>query len=151
MIFMSGFLSFVPRVLLLVITLSLLSVIYLLMTKIGLKLKDYLVLWVFRLLEVIVLGGYLGDHADCVQYVSDKVWLWVTNLWSLTKVAVKEPQAAYAALTKSFQNEWTFLQRVVAGCDHAFLEYTLFSRFLPVLFGCEITQSERKLFSRCLL
>ena len=147
MIFMSGFLSFVPRVLLLVITLSLLSVIYLLMRKIGLKLKDYLVLWVFRLLEVIVLGGYLGDHAGCVQYVSDKVWLWVTNLCSLTKVAVKEPQAAYAALTKSFQNEWTFLQRVVAGCDHAFLEYTLFSQFLPVLFGCEITPSECQLFS----
>ena len=67
---------------------------------------------------------------------------------SLTKVTVKEPQAAYAALTKSFQIEWNFLHRVVAGCDHAFsdLEYTLFSRFLPVLFGCEITPSECKLF-----
>ena len=34
-----------------------------------------------------------------------------------------------------------------AGCDPAFsdLEYTLFSQFLPVLFGCEITLSERKL------
>ena len=42
-------------------------------------------------------------------YVSDKVQLWVTNLLSLTKVAVKEPQAAYAALTKLFQNEWTLL------------------------------------------
>ena len=62
---------------------------------------------------------------------------------------MKEPQATYAALTKSFQNEWTFLQRVVAGCDQAFrdLEYTLFSQFLPVLFGCEITPSERQLFS----
>ena len=61
------------------------------------------------------LGGYLDDHAGCEHYVSDKVRLWVTNLLSLTKVAVKEPQATYAALTKSFQNEWTFLQRVVAG------------------------------------
>ena len=51
------------------------------------------------------LGGYLGDHAVCEQYISDKVQLWVTNLLSLTKIAVKEPQAAYAALTKSFQNE----------------------------------------------
>ena len=42
-------------------------------------------------------------------HVSDKVQLWVTNLLSLTKVAVKEPQAAYAALTKLFQNEWTLL------------------------------------------
>ena len=70
-------------------------------------------------------------------------------LLSLTNVAVKEPQAAYAALTKSFQNEWTFLQRVVAGCNHSFsdLEYTLFCQFLYVLFGCEITPSEYKLFS----
>ena len=51
-------------------------------------------------------------------YVSDKVQPWITNLLSLTKVAVKEPQAAYAALTKSFQNEWTSLQQVAAGCDH---------------------------------
>ena len=45
------------------------------------------------------------------------------------------------ALTKSFQNKWTFLQWVFAGCDYAFsdLEYTLFSQFLPGLFGCEIT------------
>ena len=95
------------------------------------------------------LGGYLGDHAGCEHCVSDKVRLWVTNLLSLTKVAVKEPQATYAVLTKSFQNEWTFLQRVVAGCDQAFrdLEYTLFSQFLPVLFGCEITPSEHQLFS----
>ena len=46
------------------------------------------------------LGGYLGDRAGCVQCVSDKIQLWVTNLLPLTKVAVKEPQAAYAALTK---------------------------------------------------
>ena len=56
------------------------------------------------------LDGYMGDYAGRVQYVSDKVQLWVTNLLSVTKIAVKESQAAYAALTKSFQNEWTFLQ-----------------------------------------
>ena len=47
-------LSFVPKVLLLVLTLSLLRVFYLLMTDIVLKLKDYLVLWVFGLLQVII-------------------------------------------------------------------------------------------------
>ena len=41
------------------------------------------------------LGGYLGNHAGHVQYVSDnKVQLLVTNLLSLTKVAVKELHAA---------------------------------------------------------
>ena len=72
-----------------------------------------------------------------------------TSLLSLTKAAIKELQAAYAALTKSFQNEWTFLQHVISGCDNAFcdLESTLFADFLPVLFGCEKTPSEHKLFS----
>ena len=54
------------------------------------------------------LGGFLGDYSSQVQYVVDKVQIWVTHLLSLTKVAEREPQAAYAALTKSFQNEWTF-------------------------------------------
>ena len=65
------------------------------------------------------------------------------------KGCCKEPQVAYAALTKSFQNEWTSLQRVAAGCDHVFsdLEYTLFSQFLSVLFGCKITPFEHKQFS----
>ena len=149
MIFMSGFLSFVPRVLLLVITLSLLRVICLLMTNIELKLKDCLVLWVFRLLRVIVFWVVIW----VIMLVVNTMYLTRFGcgllICSLTKVAVKEPQTTYAALTKSFQNEWTFLQRVVAGCDQAFrdLEYTLFSQFLPVLFGCEITPSECQLFS----
>ena len=87
----------------------------------------------------------------------EKIQLWVTSLLSLTKVANKEPQAvankepqvAYAALTKSFQNEWTFHQHDILGCDNAFcdLESTLFSDILPVLFGCEITPSKHKLLS----
>ena len=61
------------------------------MTYIGLKLKDCLVLyvcaWVFA--GYRFLGGYLVDYPGHVQYVSDKVWLWVTNLLSLIKIAVK--------------------------------------------------------------
>ena len=59
MIFMSGFPNFVSKVLLLVITLSLLRVICLLMTDIGLKLKDCLMLWVLGLLQVITFLGWL--------------------------------------------------------------------------------------------
>ena len=54
----------------------------------------------------------------------------------------QEPQAAYNALTKSFQIEWTSLQcvNVANGCDSSFfdLESTIFSWLLPVLFGCKI-------------
>ena len=95
------------------------------------------------------LGGYLGDHSGRMQYVSEKVNVWVSHLLSLTKIADEEPQAAYTALTKSFQHEWTFLQRVVCGCDSSFLdlESTIFSQFFPVLLGCEVSSSDRKLFS----
>ena len=78
------------------------------MTDIGLKLK----LRLFGALGTQIVAGhhFLGVIWVImlvmynILYVSDKVQLWVTNLLSLTKVAVKEPQAAYAALTKSFQD-----------------------------------------------
>ena len=60
MIIMSDFLSFVPKVLLLIITLSLLRVFCLLMTDIGLKLKDCSVLWVFRLCTLKFPGWLFG-------------------------------------------------------------------------------------------
>ena len=73
------------------------------------------------------------------------------GLLSHTRVADKEPQAAYSALTKSFKmNAWTFLQRIVCGCDSSFVDLdklTKFSQFLPVLFGCEISSMEYKLLS----
>ena len=67
----------------------------------------------------------------------------------LQSLLVRGAQATYTALTKSFQNEWTFHLHVILGCDNAFrnLESTLFSDILPILFGCEITPSERKLLS----
>ena len=95
------------------------------------------------------LCGYLDDNSGQMQYVSEKVKVWVSHLLSLTRVADKEPQAVYTALTKSFQHESTFIQCVVCDCDNPFLdlESTILSKFLPVLFGCEISSLECKLFS----
>ena len=55
----------------------------------------------------------------------------------------------YTALVKSLQCEWNFIQRVTPGCETAFtvLEETLARKFLPAVFGCEISNAEWQLFS----
>ncbi len=38
---------------------------------------------------------------------------WVQSVEKIVKASKCQPQAAYAALAKSIQHEWSFLQRVV--------------------------------------
>ena len=66
----------------------------------------------------------------------------------LSKVAEKQPQAAFAALTKSLQCKWQFLQRVVPNCGNYFtpLDDVLASTFLPAVFGREVTPHKHLLF-----
>ena len=61
-------------------------------------------------------------------------------------MAISQPQAAYAALTKC---EWIYLQRVIPDCDALFapLENIIHSSFLPAMFGCEVSPLELELFS----
>ena len=60
-----------------------------------------------------------------------------------------QPQAAFAALTKSLQCEWRYLQRVVPDCGALFvpLHQVLFDNFIPTLFGCDVSSLERQLFA----
>ena len=64
-------------------------------------------------------------------------------------MATPQPQAAYAAFTKSLQCEWIYLQRVIPDCRTllAPLENAVFTSFLPAVFGCEISPLEFELFS----
>ena len=52
-------------------------------------------------------------------------------------------------MTKSLQCEWIYLQPVIPNCDTLFapLQHTSLTRFLPALFGCEVSQLEQQLFS----
>ena len=63
------------------------------------------------------LGGYAGDHESTEEYVQQRVQKWVHYVEKLTNAAESQPQAAYTALTKSLQFEWTYLQRVIPDCD----------------------------------
>ena len=74
---------------------------------------------------------------------------WDYDIHHLSHMAESQPQAAYAALTKSLQREWIFLQRVVPMCCTLFanLETTLLASFFPAMFGCEISSLEQRMFS----
>ena len=87
------------------------------------------------------LGGFLGGALARDAFVLDKVHQLISDIQHLSCMAAPQPQAACAALSKSLQREWIFLQRVIPECYTLFLdlEKTLLSSFLPAVFGCEVS------------
>ena len=49
-----------------------------------------------------------------------KVEGWADSVRTLSGVARKHPQSAYAGLQKSLQQEWAFVQRVTPGIGNEF-------------------------------
>ena len=82
------------------------------------------------------------------SFVSCKVQERSKYIELLSSVATSQPQAAYIALTRSLQHEWTFLQRITPHCGQFFdkLDHVLTSQFLPALFGQDITSNKRLLY-----
>ena len=83
-----------------------------------------------------------------INYVEEKVEEWLEHLAQLSAAAVRLPQDAYAAVTKSSSQEWNYIQRVIPECGPALspLEKAISEGFLPKLFGCEISPAERQMF-----
>ncbi|KAL3764483.1 LOW QUALITY PROTEIN: hypothetical protein ACHAWU_009969 [Discostella pseudostelligera] len=83
------------------------------------------------------LGGYIGSGATKDKWIGDMVAKWVAAVETLAKVAVKYPQTAYAGFTFCLQNEWQYLQHVVADTGPFFepLEKAIQCHFLPALLG----------------
>ena len=95
------------------------------------------------------LGGVIGDTDGRNSFVSCKVQEWSKYIKLLSSVATSQPQAAYIALTRCLQHEWTFLQHITPRCGEFFdkLDHVLTSQFLPALFGQDSTSNERSLYS----
>ena len=74
---------------------------------------------------------------------------WSTLVESLVTVAETQPQVAYSAFVRSVQSKWIFLQRVSQHCESLFapLEEIISQKLLPTIFGSEVSQIERELFS----
>uniref|UniRef100_A0A1X7U925 Reverse transcriptase domain-containing protein n=1 Tax=Amphimedon queenslandica TaxID=400682 RepID=A0A1X7U925_AMPQE len=95
------------------------------------------------------LGGVVGDREGQTGFIKSRVEKWSHILNRLAEIAVEQPQAAYAALTKSIQNKWQFTQRLIPNCQQALtdIEHLLANSILPAIFGCEISHPGEK----CLL
>ena len=67
----------------------------------------------------------------------------------LSKIAEKQPQAAFPTLVKLLQCEWQFPQHVIPSCGNYFtpLDDVLTSTFLLAFFGCKVTPCEHLLYS----
>ena len=94
------------------------------------------------------LGGFIGDKTCQDAWLKPKIAGWVKSVEALTKIALREPQAAYAGLTRSLQSKWVYLHRVMDGIQDQFapIEEAL-RKFIDVLFAREATDEDRKLYS----
>ena len=83
------------------------------------------------------LGGFIGSGATKEKWLGEMVAKWASAVKTLAKVASKFPQTAYAGFTFCLQNEWQYLQRVVADTGPFFepLEKAIRTHFIPALLG----------------
>jgi hypothetical protein len=82
------------------------------------------------------LGGYIGETESRDLWLQEKVDRWSEVVEALASAAGNFPQAAYAGLTKSVQQEWQFVQRVIEGIGDNFtdVQKAITECFLPALF-----------------
>jgi hypothetical protein len=95
-----------------------------------------------------LLGGYVGEEWDQNDWIVKQAKKWTDAVGKLAYVAENHPQAAYAGLQKSLQQEWQFVQRATESIDDKFsgIEYKIQTKFLPALFGTKsITNTRRQL------
>ena len=60
------------------------------------------------------LGGFIGSAQKKEEWLGGMVGKWVNAVKTLSVVAERYPQTAYAGFTFCLQNEWQYVQRVVA-------------------------------------
>ena len=67
----------------------------------------------------------------------------------ISKIAVTQPHAAYAAFVRHLQSRWVSTTRTTPGMDKLLepLEMAIRTKFFPALFGREISDLERALFA----
>ena len=69
-----------------------------------------------------LLRDVVGCEEKQFEFVKDSISGWLTMVDRLTVIAEDQPQVAYSALSRSIQNKWTFVQRLISGCDHLFAD-----------------------------
>ena len=94
------------------------------------------------------LGGFVGECSMASDFVAQKVKMWVDCVQRLSDVAKVQPQAAHAAVSRSLQFEWSFLQRVIPNCAAAFVPIrdAIHHLFYPAVLGGPVSEFEVRLF-----
>ena len=94
------------------------------------------------------LGGFVGERSMATDYGAQKVKMWVDCVKHLSDVAKVQPQAAHAAVSRSLQFEWSFLQRVIPNCATVFvpLRDVIHHQFYPAVLGGPVSEFEVLLF-----
>ena len=83
------------------------------------------------------LGGFIRNARKKEEWLGEMVGKWVSAVMTLSVVAERYPQTAYAGFTFCLQNEWQYVQRVVADTGPFFqpMEKEIRMSFLPALLG----------------
>ena len=96
------------------------------------------------------LGGYIGTNNYRDKYAKRLVQDWIEQINNISKIALREPQAAYAAFVSGFQHKLTYYIRTIPGLhDHLkLLDETINNKLIPSFTnGQHCTPDERKLLS----
>ena len=92
------------------------------------------------------LGGFVGSKEFREEWVREKVEKWRDGVCILANIAKRYPQAAYAAFTISYQNEWAHVQRTVPEVSLLLepIERAIRDKFLPVLLKVDSIGAEMR-------
>jgi hypothetical protein len=91
------------------------------------------------------LGGFIGSAQRKEKWLGELVSIWVSAVKTLSVFADRYPQTAHAGFMFCFQNEWQYVQRIVADTALFFppLEKEIQTSFLPALLGIPSTEIDR--------
>jgi len=97
-----------------------------------------------------ILGGFIGSESEKSNWIQKKVDFWVKSVNKISQIAKNDPHSAFVAVSKSLQNEWNFIQRVVGGDSNAFisLKEAICQNFLPEISGFDISEFYAELMLR---
>ena len=96
------------------------------------------------------LGGYVGTREGAEAYVNELQEKWLQELNELTKIAMSEPQAAYAAFTSGFRHKVTYYMRTIPNLEGVLkpLDKFIDEHFIPAITEGHIcSNDDRKLLS----
>ena len=94
------------------------------------------------------LGGFIGDETSMKEFFHEKKWQ--AKIQLLSAAANFCPHESFSVFTKSGQAEWTFLMRVLLGCDEFLepLEDSIENQFISTITNIyNVRNPQRSLFS----